>query len=477
MNKKIILSTIIYIALMIRGDLASDKPTGDLASDKPTGDLASDKPTGDLASDKPTGDLASDKPTGDLASDKPTGDLASDKPTGDLASDKPTGDLASDKPTGDLASDKPTGDLASDKPTGDLASDKPTGDLASDKPTGDLASDKPTGDLASDKPTGDLASDKPTGDLASDKPTGDLASDKPTGDLASDKPTGDLASDKPTGDLASDKPTGDLASDKPTGDLASDKPTGDLASDKPTGDLASDKPTVPKHLKTRINDYKYAYYKSSIQKFLSLEPYTRARSTTAPHIYHEECLRLEKLYFTKWAVHYLSKNAATDITLLQSYENEYEEAKKGDKNADRRRDWSGLLRVRISEKWKKRELLDDVESAYIAETRTKVNVNKEKLKKQLTNTENKIEAQLNIVKELESKAIQATNEHMDNRDDKSLKEQYYEAYSTLAKELRSLVGLMGEAEFQRILLLTTLPKDEQINMIIQAMDKDSTNCS
>nr|ACE88716.1 polymorphic mucin truncated splice variant C1/2/7r2.1 [Schistosoma mansoni] len=83
MNKKIILSTIIYIALMIRGDLASDKPTGDLASDKPTGDLASDKPTGDLASDKPTGDLASDKPTGDLASDKPTGDLASDKPTDD----------------------------------------------------------------------------------------------------------------------------------------------------------------------------------------------------------------------------------------------------------------------------------------------------------------------------------------------------------------------------------------------------------
>uniref|UniRef100_A0A5K4F2M6 Polymorphic mucin variant C-r2/2; Polymorphic mucin variant IC-r2/2 n=1 Tax=Schistosoma mansoni TaxID=6183 RepID=A0A5K4F2M6_SCHMA len=214
--------------------------------------------------------------------------------------------------------------------------------------------------------------------------------------------------------------------------------------------------SFPKHLKTRINDYKYAYYKSSIQKFLSLEPYTRARSTTAPHIYHEECLRLEKLYFTKWAVHYLSKNAATDITLLQSYENEYEEAKKGDKNADRRRDWSGLLRVRISEKWKKRELLDDVESAYIAETRTKVNVNKEKLKKQLTNTENKIEAQLNIVKELESKAIQATNEHMDNRDDKSLKEQYYEAYSTLAKELRSLVDLMGEAEFQRILLLTSM---------------------
>lgn len=62
-----------------------------------------------------------------------------------------------------------------------------------------------------------------------------------------------------------------------------------------------------------------------------------------------------------------------------------------------------------------------------------------------------------IVKELESKAIQATNEHMDNRG--------------------SLVDLMGEAEFQRILLLTTLPKDEQINMIIQAMDKDSTNCS
>ncbi|CAH8529368.1 unnamed protein product [Schistosoma rodhaini] len=146
---------------------------------------------------------------------------------------------------------------------------------------------------------------------------------------------------------------------------------------------------------------------------LSLEPYTRARSTTAPHIYHEECLRLEKLYFTKWAVHYLS--------------NEYEEAKKGDKNADRRRDWSGLLRARISEKWKKRELLDDVESAYIAETRTKVNVNKD------------------IVKELESKAIQATNEHMDNRDDKSLKEQYYEAYSTLAKELRNHIYILYDS--------------------------------
>nr|ACE88719.1 polymorphic mucin truncated splice variant C1/3.1/r1'.1 [Schistosoma mansoni] len=62
-------------------------------------------------------------------------------------------------------------------------------------------------------------------------------------------------------------------------------------------------------------------------------------------------------------------------------------------------------------------------------------------------------------------------------DDKSLEEQAYEAYSTLGEELRSLVDLMGEAEFQRILLLTTLPKDEQIKMIIQAMDKDSTNCS
>nr|ACE88720.1 polymorphic mucin truncated splice variant C1/3.1/r1'.2 [Schistosoma mansoni] len=62
-------------------------------------------------------------------------------------------------------------------------------------------------------------------------------------------------------------------------------------------------------------------------------------------------------------------------------------------------------------------------------------------------------------------------------DDKSLEEQAYEAYSTLGEELRSLVDLMGEAEFQRILLLTTLPKDEQIRMIIQAMDKDSTNCS
>ncbi|CAH8506260.1 unnamed protein product [Schistosoma rodhaini] len=160
---------------------------------------------------------------------------------------------------------------------------------------------------------------------------------------------------------------------------------------------------------------------------LSLEPYTRARSTTEPRIYHEECLRLEKLYFTKWAVHYLSKNAATDITLLQSYKNEYEEAKKGDKNADRRRDWNGILRSRISKKWKERELLDDVESAYIAETRTKVNVNKD------------------IVKELESKAIQATNEHMDNRDDKSLEEQYYEAYSTLAKELRNHIYILYDS--------------------------------
>nr|ABU49871.1 mucin [Schistosoma mansoni] len=270
---------------------------------------------------------------------------------------------------------------------------------------------------------------------------------------------------------------GDLASDKPTGDLASDKPTGDLASDKPTGDLASDKPTVPEHLKTRIKHYKDAYFHSSIQKFLSLEPYTRASSTRAPQIYHEECLRLEKLYFTKWAVHYLSKNGATDITLLQSYENEYEEAKKGDKNADPRRDWGGQLRASISKKWKEREILDDVESAYIAGPRTNVNVNKEELKKQLTNTGNNIEAQLNNVKELESKAIQAANKHMNNRDDKSLEKQHKEAYSTLGKELRSLVDLMGEAEFQRILLLTTLPKDEQIKMIIQAMDKDSTNCS
>uniref|UniRef100_A0A5K4F733 Tektin n=1 Tax=Schistosoma mansoni TaxID=6183 RepID=A0A5K4F733_SCHMA len=159
----------------------------------------------------------------------------------------------------------------------------------------------------------------------------------------------------------------------------------------------------PEHLKTRIKHYKDAYYNSSIQKY------------------------------------------------------EYEEAKKGDENADPRRDWGGRLRASISEKWKEREILDDVESAYIAETRTNVNVNIEELKKQLTNTGNNIEAQLNNVKELESKAIQAANKHMNNRG--------------------SLVDLMGEAEFQRILLLTTLPKDEQIKMIIQAMDKDSTNCS
>nr|ACE88718.1 polymorphic mucin truncated splice variant C1/3.1/2r1.2 [Schistosoma mansoni] len=198
----------------------------------------------------------------------------------------------------------------------------------------------------------------------------------------------------------------------------------DYALSEPTDDYALSEPTVPEHLKTRIKHYKDAYYNSSIQKFLSLEPYTRASSTRAPQIYHEECLRLEKLYFTKWAVHYLS--------------NEYEEAKKGDENADPRRDWGGRLRASISKKWKEREILDDVESAYIAEPRTNVNVNK---------------------------------------DDKSLEEQAYEAYSTLGEELRSLVDLMGEAEFQRILLLTTLPKDEQIKMIIQAMDKDSTNCS
>nr|ACE88723.1 polymorphic mucin truncated splice variant C2/3.2/r1 [Schistosoma mansoni] len=188
-------------------------------------------------------------------------------------------------------------------------------------------------------------------------------------------------------------------------------------------DYALSEPTVPEHLKTRIKHYKDAYYNSSIQKY------------------------------------------------------EYEEAKKGDENADPRRDWGGRLRASISEKWKEREILDDVESAYIAEPRTNVNVNIEELKKQLTNTGNNIEAQLNNVKELESKAIQAANKHMNNRDDKSPEEQHYEAYSTLAKELRSLVDLMGEAEFQRILLLTTLPKDEQIKMIIQAMDKDSTNCS
>ncbi|CAH8594542.1 unnamed protein product [Schistosoma rodhaini] len=82
---------------------------------------------------------------------------------------------------------------------------------------------------------------------------------------------------------------------------------------------------------------------------LSLEPYTRASSTRAPQIYHEE-------------------TGATDITLLRSYENN--------------------------------------------------------------------------VKELESKAIQAANKHMNNRDDKSLEEQDYEAYSTLAKELRNHIYIL-----------------------------------
>ncbi|VDO69658.1 unnamed protein product [Schistosoma curassoni] len=36
---------------------------------------------------------------------------------------------------------------------------------------------------------------------------------------------------------------------------------------------------------------------------------------------------------------------------------------------------------------------------------------------------------------------------------------------------------MEMAEFQRIPLIKTLPKDEQINMIMQVMDKDSNNCS
>ncbi|CAH8593182.1 unnamed protein product [Schistosoma rodhaini] len=186
---------------------------------------------------------------------------------------------------------------------------------------------------------------------------------------------------------------------------------------------------------------------------LSLEPYTRASSTRAPQIYHEECLRLEKLYFTKWAVHYLSKTGATDITLLRSYENEYEEAKKGDENADPRRDWGGRLRARISEKWKERELLDDVESVYIAEPHTNVNVNKEELKKQLTNTGSKIEAQLNIVKQLESKAIQAANKYMNNRDDKSLEKQYYEADSTLAKELRNHIYILYNSLYHLIVKL------------------------
>nr|ACE88799.1 polymorphic mucin variant C9/3.1/4r1-r1'-4r1 [Schistosoma mansoni] len=314
-------------------------------------------------------------------------------------------------------------------------------------------------------------------DYALSEPTDDYALSEPTDDYALSEPTDDYALSEPTDYYALSEPTDDYALSEPTDDYALSEPTDDYALSEPTDDYALSEPTVPEHLKTRIKHYKDAYYNSSIQKFLSLEPYTRASSTRAPQIYHEECLRLEKLYFTKWAVHYLSKNGATDITLLQSYENEYEEAKKGDENADPRRDWGGRLRASISKKWKEREILDDVESAYIAEPRTNVNVNKEELKKQLTNTGNNIEAQLNNVKELESKAIQAANKHMNNRDDKSLEEQAYEAYSTLGEELRSLVDLMGEAEFQRILLLTTLPKDEQIKMIIQAMDKDSTNCS
>ncbi|CAH8595874.1 unnamed protein product [Schistosoma haematobium] len=227
----------------------------------------------------------------------------------------------------------------------------------------------------------------------------------------------------------------------------------------------------------RIKDYTDAYYQASVQKFLSLEPYTRASSTKGPQIYHEECLRLEKLYFTKWAVHYLSKKEVTDSTRLLDYQNKYEDAREKDKTADPRRDWGGRLRTRISGKWKARELLDDVESAYIAQPRTNMNKNEQKLKERLADAENKIEAQLKKVKDLESKAVQAANNHMNHRGDRSLEEKHYETYSTLSEELRALASLMEMAEFQRIPLIKTLPKDEQINMIMQVMDKDSNNCS
>ncbi|CAH8539867.1 unnamed protein product [Schistosoma turkestanicum] len=61
---------------------------------------------------------------------------------------------------------------------------------------------------------------------------------------------------------------------------------------------------------------------------LSIEAITRENIENGKNRYHQECLRLEKLYFTKWAKHYLSDH--------------------------------GALQQSISQKWKQRELLDDI---------------------------------------------------------------------------------------------------------------------
>ncbi|CAH8539861.1 unnamed protein product [Schistosoma turkestanicum] len=123
-----------------------------------------------------------------------------------------------------------------------------------------------------------------------------------------------------------------------------------------------------------------------------------------------ECLRLEKLYFTKWAKHYLSESIAL-------------------------------------------------------------------FKKKLQDKESEIKAQIGEVKLLEWNAVLAAHEHMKDQANKELNEKQKSERKKLIEALDILRTLMKESEYLRILLIKVSSKNEQIQVVLRAMEKDSNHCT
>ncbi|TNN04953.1 polymorphic mucin-like protein isoform 1 [Schistosoma japonicum] len=202
-----------------------------------------------------------------------------------------------------------------------------------------------------------------------------------------------------------------------------------------------------------------AYYNSFVYKFISLEFETYNNQSRGPELFRKECLRLEHLYFTKWAKNYLTEQNEADKNLLRLYE------------------VHGRLQNSISSKWKAREHLDKVEHKHFAQSNRNNNRNKNELEENLLNTEAEVSSKLQKIKELEAKAVKAANEYRRNSNNKEFLDEYNKSGQKLNGALYTLADMIGEAENARVQLFEILPSVERIKRLLSAMENEANMCN
>nr|CAX76135.1 hypothetical protein [Schistosoma japonicum] len=253
--------------------------------------------------------------------------------------------------------------------------------------------------------------------------------------------------------------------------------SGDDEKHKSGDDEKHESPSGAPNLKETINEYKMAYYNSFVYKFISLEFETYNNQSRGPELFRKECLRLEHLYFTKWAKNYLTEQNEADKNLLRLYEDKFERAVNENRTTSSTVDFHGRLQNSISSKWKAREHLDKVEHKHFAQSNRNNNRNKNELEENLLNTEAEVSSKLQKIKELEAKAVKAANEYRRNSNNKEFLDEYNKSGQKLNGALYTLADMIGEAENARVQLFEILPSVERIKRLLSAMENEANMCN